>query len=159
VCSPRSKFGRPSSLCMAKAEVSVQSDASAPGCLWIRSRFCHVPDSDPCGCRSPDLSIEINLFLDFIMDCLARLAAVKPSCLSSKWQPEQWRYLAWRVRCIAFGSRYMKRDPHPSTTTTKISKIRFSHGVKWASLGRGAAPCHWHQGQAMWELAGWTTPE
>jgi hypothetical protein len=63
--------------------------------------------------------------------------------------PEQWRYLAGSARCSAFGSRCMKCDPFPSPTT-KCSKTTFALGVKWASVGRGAAPCHWHwhQGQA-----------
>jgi hypothetical protein len=39
-------------------------DASAHACLRIRSRLRHVPDSDPCGCKSPALSIETNVFLD-----------------------------------------------------------------------------------------------
>jgi hypothetical protein len=41
----------------------VQGNASAHACLRIRSRLCHVPDSDPCGCRSPALSIEKMYFL------------------------------------------------------------------------------------------------
>jgi hypothetical protein len=41
-----------------------QGDASAHARLRIRSRLCNVPDSDPCGCRSPALSIETNVFLD-----------------------------------------------------------------------------------------------
>jgi hypothetical protein len=78
--------------------------------------------------------------------------------LSSKWQPEKWRYLAWRARCSAFGSRCMECDPFPSPTSTKCSKPACPLGVKWSSVGRGAAPCHWHQGQVTRDLAGWTAP-
>jgi hypothetical protein len=136
-------------------------DASACACLRIRSRLCHVTDSDPCGCKSPALSIKINVFLDVRRHWGARQAAVKPSCSSSKWQPEQWRYRAWRVRCSAFGSRCMKCDSFPSTTRKKCSKTAFSLGVKWASVERGAAPCHrhWHQGPATRDLAGWTATQ
>jgi hypothetical protein len=55
----------------------------------------------------------------------------------------------------------MKCDPFPSPTTKKCSEPIFLLGVKWASVGRGAAPCHWnwHQGQATRDLAGWTAPQ
>jgi hypothetical protein len=48
-------------------------DASANhACLRIRSRLCYVPDSDPCGCKSPALSIGKNVFLDVRRHWLAR---------------------------------------------------------------------------------------
>jgi hypothetical protein len=50
-------------------------------------------------------------------------------------------------------------DPFPSPTPTKCSKTFFLLGVKWASVGRGAAPCHWHHRPAIGGLAGWTAPK
>jgi hypothetical protein len=44
--------------------INDDGDASPHAYLRIRSRLCHVTDSDPCGCRSPALSIKINIFLD-----------------------------------------------------------------------------------------------
>jgi hypothetical protein len=60
------------------------------------------------------------------------------------------------MRYGAFRSRCMKCDPFPCWTITKCSKTAFSLGVKWASVGRGAAPSHrhWHQGPAIWLHAG-----
>jgi hypothetical protein len=51
--------------------------------------------------------------------------------------------------------------PLTSPTATDCSKTAFPLGVKWASVGQGAAPCHWHwhSGQAKGELAGCTAPE
>jgi hypothetical protein len=63
-------------------------------------------------------------------------------------------------RCSAFCSTCVNSDPFPSLTPRKYSKTSFLLGVKWASVGRGAAPCHWpwHKGPAIGELAGWTAP-
>jgi hypothetical protein len=57
------------------------------------------------------------------------------------------------VQCIP---QQMNCDPFPSPTITKCIKTMFLLGVKWATIGRGTAPCHWHwhQGRAMGELAG-----
>jgi hypothetical protein len=38
----------------------------------------------------------------------------------------------------------MNCNPFPSPTITKFSKPAFLRGVKWALVGRGATPCHWH---------------
>jgi hypothetical protein len=87
-------------------------DASAHACLRIRLRLCHVPDSDPCGCRSPALSSERNVFLDVRRHWRARWAAVKPSCLSSKWQPGQWGHLESEVQCIPQQMHELRPDHH-----------------------------------------------
>jgi hypothetical protein len=70
-------------------------------------------------------------------------------------------FIRRQVRCSAFGSRCKKYEPFPSPTTKKCTRTSFSLGVKWASVARGAAPCHWHrhQGQATRDLAGWTAPQ
>jgi hypothetical protein len=63
------------------------------------------------------------------------------------------------VQCIPQQMHELR--PFPSPNITNYSETAFSLGVKWAPVGRGAAPCHWHwhQGPAMGESAGWTAPE
>jgi hypothetical protein len=46
--------------------------------------------------------------------------------------------------------------PFPIPDHHEVLQNRFSLGVKWASVGRGVAPCHWHQGQATRDMAEWT---
>jgi hypothetical protein len=41
---------------------------------------------------------------------------------------------------LVFRSKCMNRDPFPSPTITKCYKTVFLLGVKWAPVGRGAAP-------------------
>jgi hypothetical protein len=65
------------------------------------------------------------------------------------------------VQCILHAQQMHELRPFPTLTITKYSKTAFLLGVKWAPVGRGAAPCHWHwhKEPAMGELAGWTAPE
>jgi hypothetical protein len=41
----------------------IQGVSSAHASVRIRSRLCHVQDSEPCGCRSPALKIGKMYFL------------------------------------------------------------------------------------------------
>jgi hypothetical protein len=63
------------------------------------------------------------------------------------------------VQCIR--QQVHETRPFPVPDHHKVLQTAFSLGVKWASVGRGAAPCHWqwHQGQATRDLAGWTASQ
>jgi hypothetical protein len=84
--------------------------------------------------------------------------AVRPTCLSSKWHPWQWwaSGLESEVQCIPQQMHELR--PFPVPDNHKLLRTSFLLGVMWAPVGRGAAPCHchWHQGPAMGELAGWS---
>jgi hypothetical protein len=66
--SVSSRYGQVSSWCLGTAfphmyDVRRICVARFDGFRAMRQHM-HVPDFDPCGCRSPALSIEINVFLD-----------------------------------------------------------------------------------------------
>jgi hypothetical protein len=81
-------------------------DASAHACLRIRSRLCHVPDSEPCGCRSPAMSIGKKCVSCCQKAFACSIGGSKADLLELK-EPEQWGHLDWRVRCSAISTRCM----------------------------------------------------
>jgi hypothetical protein len=78
---------------------------------------------------------EIYIYIDARRHWRARLAAVTPTCLNSKLQLEQWRHLAWRVRCSAFCSGCMKCDP------SDHHKVIQNHFFAWCEVGVCLARC------------------
>jgi hypothetical protein len=106
------------------------------------------------------MSIEINAFLDFKRHWRARYAGVKPSCLVSKWQPEQWRSgLESEVQC--FRQQMHQMRPFPVLDHGTVLQNRF---FAWCEVGACRARCcalslALAPGPATRDLAGWIAPQ